>query len=161
MGTPFLDDLASDSPDATRADGLALYAFLVGRWTFDARVHLPDGSLHTGQGSIAAGWVLAGRALQDVWILPGVFHGTTLRVYDPAREAWHILWSDPLHQYYSRELGRADGGDIVQLGHDDGGRATRWSFRARRADAFTWLGETSDDGGTNWRLEAEFHCRRA
>ena len=69
-----------------------------------------------------------GRAIQDVWILPGVFYGTTLRIYDPNIDAWHILWSDPLRQFYTRQIGRARGSDIVQLGKNDAGEAVRWSF---------------------------------
>ncbi len=72
--------------------------------------------------------MLEGRAIQDVWILPGVFYGTTLRVYDPGLDAWHILWSDPLRQYYTRQIGRAHGADIVQEGTNDAGDAIRWSF---------------------------------
>ena len=107
-----------------------------------------------------ADWVLGGRALQDVWILPGIFHGTTLRIPDAAREAWHVIWSDPLHHYYGRQLGRAVGADIVQLGRDDTGQATRWSFSERTPDGFTWRGETADDAAGPWTLVAEFHCRR-
>lgn len=152
--------LLCDARNAERAAALQTYAFLIGRWQFDATVQLAAGGVHRGAGSIAAGWVLDGRALQDVWVLPGVFHGTTLRIHDAARDGWHILWSDPLHQYYSRQFGRAEGADIVQLGHDDSGAATRWSFRERMADSFTWRGEVSDDDGASYRLVAEFHCRR-
>ena len=81
-----------------------------------------------GAGEIHFGWVLEGRAIQDVWILPGVFYGTTLRVYDPGIDAWHILWSDPLRQFYTRQIGRARGSDIVQDGKNDAGEAVRWSF---------------------------------
>ncbi len=81
-----------------------------------------------GRGEIHFGWVLEGRAIQDVWILPGVFYGTTLRVYDPGLDAWHILWSDPVKQLYTRQIGRARGHDIVQEGVDDAGAAIRWSF---------------------------------
>src|SRR4029450_351806 len=87
--------------------------------------------------SISAG--LQGRAIQDVWILPGVFHGTTLRIYDPGLEAWHILWSDPLRQFYSRQLGRAQGNDIVQIGKNDAGVTLRWSFTDITANTFRWL----------------------
>jgi hypothetical protein len=91
----------------------------------DAVVHRDDGSQHTGPGEIHFGWVLEGRAIQDVWILPGVFYGTTLRVYDPGIDAWHILWSDPVRQFYSRQIGRARDHDIVQLGKNDAGETVR------------------------------------
>jgi len=61
----------------------------------DGVVHLEHGK-HEARGEIHAGWVLQGRAIQDVWIFPGAFYGTTLRVYDPGLDAWHILWSDPV-----------------------------------------------------------------
>ena len=85
----------------------------------DAIVHGDDGTTaHGPRGEIHFGWVLEGRAIQDVWILPGVFYGTTLRVYDPGLDAWHILWSDPVKQYYTRQIGRARGHDIVQEGKE-------------------------------------------
>jgi hypothetical protein len=139
---------------------MGLYAWLVGSWEMDAVVHADDGATHRGRGEIHAGWVLEGRAIQDVWILPGVFHGTTLRVYDPDRDAWHILWSDPLRQYYARQLGRAHANGIVQIGTNDAGETTRWSFVDIVPDSFVWRGERSRDGGATWQLQAEFRVRR-
>src|ERR1700751_3741107 len=89
----FAEALASDKPAADRSDKMKLYGWLIGRWTMDATLYLDDGGTYRGTGEIYFGWVLEGRAIQDVWILPGAFHGTTLRVYDPAIDAWHILWS--------------------------------------------------------------------
>jgi hypothetical protein len=156
----FIDLLHGDGPAPDRAEAMSLYGWLVGAWSMDATVILKDGLQHSGRGEIRFGWVLEGRAIQDVWILPGVFYGTTLRVYDPGIDAWHILWSDPVRQYYSRQIGRADGADIVQRGKTEDGADIRWSFREIRPDAFRWLGERSEDGGARWRLEAEFHARR-
>src|SRR5262249_19236378 len=119
-----------------------------------------DDGKHELRGEIHAGWVLEGRAIQDVWILPGVFYGTTLRVYDPGLDAWHILWSDPLRQYYTRQIGRASGKDIVQEGTNNAGVPVRWSFTERTPDSFHWIGERAD-GADRWKLEAEFFARRA
>lgn len=155
-----VDALHADRPAPDRAGKMALYGWLVGRWDMDAVIHRDDGTTHEGRGEIHFGWVLEGRAVQDVWILPGVFHGTTLRVYDPGIDAWHILWSDPLRQYYTRQIGRARGKDIVQDGTDDAGAAVRWSFTEITPDSFRWLGERSLDGGATWQLQAEFRARR-
>ena len=160
IAVSFIDALASDGPVADRADKMKLYGWLIGRWTMDATVHLDDGNRHHGAGEIYFGWTLQGRAIQDVWILPGVFYGTTLRVYDPNIDAWHILWSDPVRQFYSRQIGRAQGHDIVQLGKNDAGDAVRWSFTDITPDSFRWTGECSRDAGKSWRLQAEFLARR-
>jgi hypothetical protein len=122
-------------------------------------LHKEDGGTQTGQGEIHFGWALEGRAVQDVWILPGVFYGTTLRVYDPGLDAWHIVWSDPVKQIYLHQIGRARGADIVQEGTDATGALTRWSFTEITPDSFHWLGERADDGA-RWRLQVEFYCRR-
>jgi hypothetical protein len=155
-----IDALHADGPAADRADKMGLYGWLIGRWEMDATVFLDDGSKHTGKGEIHFDWVLEGRAIQDVWILPGVFHGSTLRVYAPALDAWHILWSDPLRQLYRRQIGRARGKDIVQDGKDDDGNAVRWSFSEITPNSFRWRGERSLDGGATWQLQAEFFARR-
>jgi hypothetical protein len=47
----------------------------------------------------------------------------------------HILWSDPLRQFYSQQIGRAHGPDIAQLGKSDDGTDTRWSFTDITADS--------------------------
>ena len=157
----FITTIHADRPAPDLADKMSLYGWLIGSWDMDATVYTDDGTSHSGRGEIHFGWVLEGRAIQDVWIFPGVFHGTTLRVYDPGLDAWHILWSDPLKQYYSRQIGRADGKDIVQHGTNDSGEATRWSFSEIIPDAFRWRGERSLDGGKTWQLQAEFFARRA
>jgi len=161
MHSPLPKILHSDGPARDRESKLALYGWLIGSWTMDVAVYADDGGKHEGRGEIHFGWVLEGRAIQDVWILPGLFHGTTLRVYDPGLDAWHILWSDPLRQYYTRQIGRAQGADIVQEGKNDRGDDTRWSFSEITPNSFRWRGEHSTDAGKTWTLQAEFLCRRA
>ena len=160
MITSFDTALHAEGPAADRAGKMQLYGWLIGNWEMDATVHADDGTTHEGQGQIHFAWVLEGRAIQDVWILPGVFYGSTLRVYDPGLDAWHILWSDPVRQYYTRQLGRACGRDIVQEGRNDAGDQIRWSFTDITANSFRWLGERSLDAGATWQLQAEFFARR-
>ena len=154
----FKKALHSEGPADDRARHLELYGWLIGDWVMDATVHMDDGTTFKGSGEIHFGWVLQGRAIQDVWILPGTFYGTTLRVYDPGIDAWHILWSDPVRQYYARQIGRARGNDIVQEGKNDAGDAIRWSFTEITPNSFRWRGERAADRG--WRLQAEFFARR-
>jgi hypothetical protein len=173
QASSFAEVLHSADPAPDHAEKLNLYGRFVGAWSFDAKRFPEDGKVLTGRGEIHFGWVLEGRAIQDVWILPArdagptpslgnwTFFGTTLRVYDPGLDAWHIMWSDPRTQYYSRQLGRTEGDNIVQQGADDTGSTVRWSFTDITDDAFRWIGERSHDNGATWRLEVEFLARRS
>lgn len=156
----FVNALVSPAPAADRVDKMALYGQFIGDWAFDALVLKDDGSEHRGRGEIHFAWVLDGRAIQDVWILPGLFYGTTLRVYDPGLDAWHILWNDPLKQLYTRQTGRAQSDDIVQIGAADNGVPLRWTFSEITPGSFRWRGERSPDQGATWHLQADFRARR-
>lgn len=167
--------LHSAGPDPERAEKLGLYAFLVGDWETEIVTHAADGASHRGEGEIHAGWILEGRAIQDVWTIPrrrdrrpgmaslplaGNWYGTTLRIYDPALDAWRILWIDPATNSYRSQIGRAEGVDIVQIGEGAPGTLSRWSFTRIARDRFHWLGEASGDQGATWRLGVEVLARR-
>src|ERR1044072_5281851 len=166
--------LHADAADPATASKLALYGWLVGRWTFDITVIMPDDSTHRGQGEIHAGWVLQGRAIQDVWMIPrlrdrrpglaplpgaGNWYGTTLRIYDAAIDAWRISWSDPPPGFFTQQIGRADGANIVQTGADPRGGTMRWTFSEIEADTFHWTAERAPDDRT-WRREVDIRARR-
>src|SRR4051812_8497396 len=166
--------LAAAGCAADRAGRMDLYSWLIGAWDLDVVHIMPDGATRRRQGEWHFGWVLEGRAIQDVWIVPkrgpardgdaaaGAFsYGTTLRIYDPAIDAWQVQWSDPVRASFLTMIGRREGDDIVQRGRDHDGRPIRWSFSQIAPDAFVWRGETSHDGGQSWRLDVEFSAARA
>jgi hypothetical protein len=176
INTSFAQVLHADGPDRDRADQLALYAWFVGHWNMDVTTLPEDGSTHRGHGEIHVGWVLQGRAIQDVWMIPrlrdrtpgaeqlagaGNWYGTTLRIYDPAIDAWRILWNDPATNFFSQQIARAEGRNIVQTGPDPRGGTMRWTFADIEPDAsFHWYAErTMDD--RNWRREVEIRATRA
>jgi hypothetical protein len=161
--------IAALHAEAPASSALHLYQFLVGDWETEIVAHAPGGATHIGRGEIHAGWVLEGRAIQDVWTIArrpgeamfpvaGNWYGTTLRVHDPRVEAWHIFWIDPATQFYARQLGRADGAGIVQEGTSETGVAMRWSFRDIERDSFRWRGEARPEG--QWLLQVEVTARR-
>lgn len=170
----FLNALSSSAPAPDRAEKMKLYGWLIGDWRFDA-THFDDNGVATEgpQGEIHFDWALEGRAIQDVWILPArdqpnpgsVFYGTTLRIYDPALDAWHILWNDPVKMLLTRQLGRAQGNDIVQVGDDGKGTKLRWTFSEITPRSFRWFGERSPGGGKEgqeiWLPQVEFRARRS
>ena len=175
LSSAFVDVLSANGPAHDRVEKMKLYGQFIGSWQTDVVAYEPDGTRHTGHGEIHFGWVLEGRAIQDVWMIPrrsernvdapvmpvaGNWYGTTLRVYDPSLDAWHIFWIDPATQFFTRQLGRARGEDIVQEGTDSGGAPMRWSFTQIKPDSFHWLGEHSPDGGANWQRQVDVLARR-
>ena len=171
----FAEVLHANGPDRERAAKLELYSWIVGRWELDVTTMPDDGTTHRGGGEIHAGWVLQGRAIQDVWMIPrrrdrqpgieplpgaGNWYGTTLRIYDPALDAWRILWSDPATNFFAQQIGRAQGADIVQIGPDPRGGSTRWVFSEIQPDSFQWTAERAADD-RSWRREVEIRASRS
>lgn len=151
-----------------------VYGWLIGSWDLQViRYWGADVSAERITGEAHFGWVLEGRAVQDVWIMPRRadrkgpldpqrnMYGTTLRVWDPGIKAWRISWSNPAGDHYEQQIGRRIGSDIVQLGTRPDGTPTRWTFTDITADSFHWLGESLDPDGRTWRLEGEFRATRA
>jgi hypothetical protein len=168
--------LHAEGPNAEREAQLALYSWLIGRWEFAITTFPEDGSTHEGRGEIHAGWVLQGRAIQDVWMIPrlgerrpgiaelpgaGNWYGTTLRLYDPAIDAWRILWNDPATNFFSQQIAHARAKDIVQEGPDPRGGTMRWTFAEIKPDSFHWTAEHSTAESGPWRLVVDIHARRA
>jgi Ser/Thr protein kinase RdoA (MazF antagonist) len=175
----FIDALRADGPAPDRADKMGLYGWLIGAWEMDVVVHMANDSEYRGAGEIHFGWVLEGRAIQDVWITPSResrgrghrddpigaaanFYGSTFRIYDPGIDAWHIFWLDPVKQFYSRMIGRAAGRDIEQLTVNETPQR-RWRFSEITPDSFHWTAEV-DEGSAGaapqWRRHVEFFARR-
>jgi hypothetical protein len=107
------------------------------------------------------GWILGGRAIQDLWGGPAEDgFGTTIRCYDRGLDAWRVGWYGPRLGSYCTLVGRRQGDMIMQEGSGEDGRPIRWTFNDITADSFVWRGEISDDGGATYRLEQEMHARR-
>jgi hypothetical protein len=169
---PFLEALWAKGPLARQAERMTLYDALLGDWNVDVVDYDPDGSRRTTNGEWHFAWVLEGRAIQDVFIVPprgaregqpiqGNRCGTTVRVYDPAADVWRITWINPVSGAINTLMGRKQGEEIVQEGKDADGSLNRWIFSDVTAQSFRWRGEVSTDEGKTWRLGAEFFGRRA
>lgn len=170
---PFLAALQADGPAPDRAEKMMLYGQFVGSWDLVVTEFHEDGTTRVRPGEWHFGWALEGRAIQDVWIVPprgarsgdavalSNRYGTTLRVYDPGIDAWHIIWTEPVGQTYLTMIGRPQGRDIVQLGKSaDGLRTIRWGFYEITPDSFLWRGEASADNEASWKRVVEFTARR-
>ncbi len=166
--------LASDGRSPEIPESADVYGWLVGAWELDVIHYWGTNVSAKGiKGEVHAGWVLEGRAVQDVWIMPrradrrpGALdkklnmYGTTLRVWDSTTEAWRITWHNPAGDHFEEQVGRRIGADIIQTGTRPDGTTTRWRFTEITPDTFHWLGEALQPDARTWRLEGEFKARR-
>jgi hypothetical protein len=168
---PALSDvLLASGPVADRAEPMMLYGQFVGSWDGKVVVHEAGGNRRESSTEVHFAWALAGRAVQDVWIAPSRharkpdeqdrMYGTTLRVYDPRSDVWHITWIDPVRQAYDRMTGRKIGADIVQEYRNEQGARCQWLFTEITVDSFHWIARDSADNGETWNVRAEFFLRR-
>ena len=149
------------------------YGWLIGSWELDVYFYKAvDVAARRIKGEVHFGWVLEGRAVQDVWIVPrrsertadldksNNMYGTTLRVWDPAIQAWHITWINPVTGHREEQVGHRCGKDIAQVGARSDGTPTRWMFTEITPDSFHWTGESLLPDGKTWKLEGEFRAKR-
>jgi hypothetical protein len=170
---PFQTVLTASERSPEIPESADLYGWLCGSWDLDVlHYRATDVRDRALKGEVHAGWVLEGRAVQDVWIMPRRserpakpdrsmnMYGTTLRSWDPVMQAWRISWTNPVSGHHEDLIGRWSGKDIVQLGTRADGTQTRWSFTEITADSFHWTGEALPTDGHTWRLEGEFRAKR-
>lgn len=164
------DALFASTPAADRAGKMMLYGQFIGSWDGRVVVHTADGTRRESSSEVHFGWVLGGRAVQDVWIAPSRLgrkatdpdrmYGTTMRVYDPHNDLWHITWIDPVKQVFNKMTGRQVGDDIVQEYRNEQGIRCQWLFTEITPDSFHWISRDSADDGAAWIVRTEFFLRR-
>ena len=130
----------------------------------DRTSYAPDGMTATVPGEWYFGWVLDGRAVQDVWSLSPAGSATNPSPHWRMGERHTVRRA---HRCLASHLGRPGFGCDVQLhrqprrdeivlrGHDEDGNPMRWIFSDISADAFRWRSEVSADGGATWRRTIE------
>jgi hypothetical protein len=168
----FSGALVTSSRSPEIPETLDLFGWFVGDWELDVRVYWVDVSARHLKGEVHASRVLEGRAVQDVWIMPRRsertaeldktcnMYGSTLRMWDPAIQAWRVTWTNPVTGRRNELIARWQGKDIVQLGTHPDGTAIRWIFSEITPDSFHWTGESLQADGKTWKLEGEFYGRR-
>lgn len=180
---PMLKSLHADGAAANQAEQMMLYGQFVGSWDgkilsqsfrVDASGEVIfdfDSARHETTLEVHFGWVLQGRAIQDVWIAPSPYaeknitgylmYGTTLRMYDLQKDCWYITFIDPVTmQSYRRLIGRKVDADIIQEYHTKEGKLCQWNFTGITANSFHWIWRESADNGRTWKEPAEFFVKR-
>ena len=170
----FLRSLIASSRSPEISESFDVYGWLVGSWDLKVLHYRGlDVSSKNLNGEVHFSWVLEGRAIQDVWIMPTLsertpnsdrtnnMYGVTLRIWDSAIKAWRIRWINPVNGHEERQTGRKVGDEIVQVGARLDGTPTRWRYTEITANSFRWVGEALEPDGTTWKIEGEFAaCRR-
>lgn len=155
MSSPIAELLLATAP---RDADVELFGRFVGAWTVDGTDFAPDGTETTFRGRWDFGYVLGGRAIQDVLFSEGVEHGTTIRI--PRGDgSWDVVWITPVRRAVRQLVAKAEGERIVITGVN-GARHLRWSFNDVSPDAFVWRGEHSNDGGASFLLVEEMRLSR-
>ena len=155
-------------PNKDYPDKMMLYGRLVGDWRVEYTAYSADEKKQpTITGEWHFGWALEGRAVADVWIMPGRLErqkpgapkgewGTTIRYYDPKIDAGTSFLSGrhTTTSMYSWLASKA------MEGKDADGKPSRWIFSDITPDSFRWRAVSSDDNGTTWKLREEMLAHR-
>ena len=170
----FVTSLVASGRSTEIPESADIYGWLIGSWELDVLHYKTfDLSSQNIKGEVHFCWVLEGRAIQDVWIMPRLaernlahgdstnnMYGATLRIWDPSISAWRIRWTNPVSGHEERQTGQRVDTEIVQIGARLDGTPTRWRYTEITANSFRWIGEALAPDGKTWIVEGEFRARR-
>src|SRR5215510_16617351 len=158
--------LSASGPHPSLGDEARVFDRFVGVWDCEYTFFAEDGGVSRASNELEFGWILDGRAVQDIWITypkePAKERdiGASVRFFDPKSKVWRVVFVNPAYGSHITVQGRAEGDRIVLRGVNEEGSMLRWSFNEIQTDSFIWRGEKSRDGGKTWRLREEHHMRR-
>jgi len=167
-----IEVLAANGPFAEYADKLMLFGRLVGGWDIEGKYCNAEGQVtQERQGEWHFGWVLEGRAIQDVILTPpreerrktgapADDYGTAIRFYDPRIDAWRVTALTPVFGVVVNLIARPVGDEIIQEGRAPDNKLYRWVFSDITDQTFRWSGYVSADEGRTWFMEEEIRGRR-
>jgi hypothetical protein len=161
--------LLAGPPTGMDAEELALFGQFTGSWDLEVCWYDAGSLARRSRGEWHFGWILEGRAIQDVWIVPpldeggqaGAYeYGTSIRFYDAAAGLWHSTWHGPVQASLRQFTARATHDGIILEGEQIDGREIRWRFLEITSETFSWRFEQRTADGSAWRLLQSFECRR-
>jgi len=162
-----IQGLLAYGPTPELRQKMMLFGQFVGDWDIlEDRYVQPGGSWVHSRGELHWGWILDGRAVQDVWMTideetnKAIPDGTTVRFYDPAIDAWHSVWLSPTQGRVKTFIGRKVGEEVVLEGKTPEGYPVKWIFSDITPNSFRWHSEESRDNGNSWILREEMQIRR-
>jgi hypothetical protein len=163
-----ITELRAAGPSASLGDHADLLGRLIGTWDVQYMDISKSGKAIYRTGQLLVGWVMDGRAIEDLWIVNPSDSSKDREVYadvryfDPKSGTWPAVFIDPQIASIATFTGGAAGDDRVVLDSQDlvPGQIRRWSFNDIRRDSLVFRDDASSDGGKTWARKSEYHMKR-
>jgi hypothetical protein len=159
--------LKATGPHPSLGEHGKVFGRLIGTWDGVYTEIAKDGKETRSTGEWIFGWVMDGRAIQDLFIIhPSAtrkerYIGTSVRYFDAKSKTWSVTFIDPEYGAVETLTGDVVGDDrIVLLSEDKDGKERRWSLEDIRPDSWVFRDEASVDGGKTWQLREVDHMTR-
>jgi hypothetical protein len=160
--------LRATGPHPSLGDHASVLERLVGAWDVEYMDVSKDGQQIHRSGELIVGWVMDGRAVEDLWIVYPSEAGkdrevyADLRYFDTKSGTWRAIFIDPQDASFATFKGDAVGDDQIVLDSQDlvAGQTRRWSFNDIRDDSLVFRDDASSDGGKSWTLKSKYHMKR-
>lgn len=159
--------LQAVGPHPSLGEQAQVFGRFVGVWDGEYTEFSKDGKTIHSSGEWIFGWIMDGRAIQDLFIIhPSAarkerYIGTTVRYFEPKSGTWSVTFIDPENGSVASFTGGAvEDGRIVLHSQNKDGKESRWSFDEIRPDSWVFRDEETSDGGKTWRLREEDHMKR-
>lgn len=165
----FINALVAKNPNPEYADKLMLFGQFVGEWDFDWYNNDENGNKRHVKGEWIFSWALDGNAVQDLFICPSREskktnpqpdgeYGTTIRIYNPKKDAWDIFYG--CRGEATLLEARQENNNIVLtcLNLEQG--QMKWVFSDITSNSFHWECISSVDNGQTWNVWGELFAKR-
>ena len=160
--------LLSSGPHADLSPEQQVFAPFIGSWNLEVTWYDDDIVIRREKGEWHFFWVLEGRAVQDIWIVPPrrdraiaknlYEYGTSIRFYDSELGLWRSTWIGPMrHSVHTFVVERACAALILTTVMEDRSEM-RWVFSRIRTDSFSWRNERKQHN--EWTVTQTFEARR-
>lgn len=162
--------LIADAPNEQLKEKLNLFGQFIGEWDFEWIGYNPDGTTQKVNGEWIFGWVLEGRVIQDVWIIPSREnrgkpgmpegeYGTTLRFYSATEDKWKVVWVGPARDKLNTFIAQKINDEIILESTNEKNFQMKWIFSEITENSFHWRSIISEDG-QEWNLAQEMNVKR-
>jgi hypothetical protein len=170
LDASFALSLISSGPHPDIPAEQRIFAPFIGNWDLIVSWFDETGRLaREERGEWHFAWILEGRGIQDVWIVPPrteragrtdlYEYGTSLRFYDRELKAWQSTWIGPMHGLVRTFIARKIADQVVLETTEGEVPRMRWSFSDVAKDSFNWRNELWTESG--WHIQQTFAALRS